>query len=148
MVVIGRNFNMWKCFLKFLFEVSGGFACAITSQRERIYHIAKVGRLLKRYVRIFTSFYDDQFLILLLLNYYQILNFFGSLLSFEDIYLGFYLELNQVRQRWSIKRPMGRPFLIGLIILILRVQSNQSIRLFISTWTTIGLSSSKNPKKA
>jgi len=31
------------------------------------------------------TFYGDHFLILLLLNYYQILNCFGSLLSFEDI---------------------------------------------------------------
>ena len=67
--------------------------CYYITERERIYHIAKVGSLLKRYIRIFTSFYDDHFFILLLLNYYQILNFF------ENIYSSFYLELNQLRQR-------------------------------------------------
>ena len=39
------------------------------------------------------------FEFLLLLNYYQIPNYVGSLLSFEDIYSGFYSELEQVRQR-------------------------------------------------
>ena len=40
--------------------------CYYITECERIYLIAKVGCLLKRYVQIFTSFYDDHFLVLLL----------------------------------------------------------------------------------
>jgi len=43
MLVVDNNFSRVKCFL---FELSGGFACAIT-ERERIYRTAKMGRLLK-----------------------------------------------------------------------------------------------------
>ena len=111
MLVVDKNFSRVKCFLKFLFELSGGFACAIT-ERERIYH-SEDGPPIKRVRSNFYIFYDDHFLILLLLNYYQILNCFGSLLSFEDIYSGFYSELKQVRQRGRLSDQWADPSLSG-----------------------------------
>ena len=36
MLVVDKNSSRVKCFLKFLFELSGGFACAITEREKFI----------------------------------------------------------------------------------------------------------------
>ena len=51
------------------------------------------------------------FEFLLLLNYYQIFNYVGSLLSFRDIYSGFYSELERERQRGRLSDQRADPSL-------------------------------------